>query len=250
MKDVTAVWKSEEKPKCINGTLNGYGRIRLYKQYQFGEIFNFIGAFKNGKLTGQARLNKRDGSYIVCLFIDGIMYGKGEMYLPKKGFTYYGHLINGILHGEGAKVTTKGNLFEVGFYVNGSLYTGKKIDADGFITYYDKGKISSGAPKIRVYPKETVLNKQVTEYYDKDGNLTTKENAYKYKIITYESQYKPKGIIKRFYMDDRPINSYYALYHDPHDLKKNFKEGTYINYDENGKVQDKVEFKDNQLIKE
>ncbi|MCF8292422.1 MAG: trypsin-like peptidase domain-containing protein [Chitinophagaceae bacterium] len=235
---VTMNWEGA----CVDGKANGYGKLTRYKDGEYESTFE--GEFKNGIREGKGRFSGKDRTVSEGVFVAGQMTGKGSS-TQNDGQKYIGDFINYIKHGFGTIEFTNGSKFE-GFFVSDIMYTGKYTNYDGVITYKQKyypvekiNEISSGyKPEIGV---------RVTEFFDKKWIRCKQKDASFYRLVTYESDNKPKGVVKNFYIRGQLQSEFTAVYLDYDDEGKNFYEGEATWYFENGKIEQKRYYWNNKI---
>jgi S1-C subfamily serine protease/antitoxin component YwqK of YwqJK toxin-antitoxin module len=126
------------------------------------------------------------------------------------------------------------------------MYTGKYTNYDGKITYLQK-----------YYPVEKIVEKtsgykpeigvRVTEYFDDKWNRCKQKDASFYRLVIYESDNKPKGVVRDFYITGQLQSEFTAVYLDYDDEGKNFHEGEATWYFQNGKIEQKRYYINNKI---
>ena len=226
---VTMKWEGS----CVNGKANGYGKLTKYKNGEYESTYE--GEYKNGIREGKGKFT-HDGTICVGVFVDGQMTGYGTKIFDN-GSKFEGELINYRQHGKGVRMYADGAKFE-GFFVSDQIYTGKYTNKDGKITYiqqyYPIEKINE---KLSEYKPQ--LGERVTEYFDDKWNRCKQKEASYYRLVTYESENKPKGIVRDFYISGQLQSEFTAVYLDYDDEGKNFHEGEATWYFKNGKIEQK-----------
>jgi S1-C subfamily serine protease/antitoxin component YwqK of YwqJK toxin-antitoxin module len=235
---VTMKWEGS----CVNGKANGYGKLTKYKDGEYESTYE--GEYKNGIREGRGKFSHLDGTIREGIFVDGQMTGKGVM-TSKSGQKYNGDFLNYRCHGNGTIDYANGSKFE-GFSVADRMYTGKYTNYDGKITYLQK-----------YYPVEKIVEKtsgykpeigvRVTEYFDDKWNRCKQKDASFYRLVIYESDNKPKGVVRDFYITGQLQSEFTAVYLDYDDEGKNFHEGEATWYFQNGKIEQKRYYINNKI---
>jgi S1-C subfamily serine protease/antitoxin component YwqK of YwqJK toxin-antitoxin module len=235
---VTMKWEGS----CVNGKANGYGKLTKYKDGEYESTYE--GEYKNGIREGRGKFSHLDGTIREGIFVDGQMTGKGVM-TSKSGQKYNGGFLNYRCHGNGTIEYANGSKFE-GFSVADRMYTGKYTNYDGKITYLQK-----------YYPVEKIVEKtsgykpeigvRVTEYFDDKWNRCKQKDASFYRLVIYESDNKPKGVVRDFYITGQLQSEFTAVYLDYDDEGKNFHEGEATWYFQNGKIEQKRYYINNKI---
>ena len=235
---VTMKWEGN----CENGKANGFGKLTKFKDGEYESTYE--GEFKNGIREGKGKFSYVSGTVLECPFKDGQAIGIGSYDLTD-GNSYQGEIVNYRQHGKGIKNFANGAKFE-GFFVSDKMYTGKYTNYDGKITYIQK-----------YYPVEKINEKpsnykpemgvRLTEYFDENWNRCNQKNASYYRLVTYESENKPKGIVKDFYINGALQSEFTAVYLDYDDEGKNFHEGEANWYFKNGKIEQKRFYYNNKI---
>jgi S1-C subfamily serine protease/antitoxin component YwqK of YwqJK toxin-antitoxin module len=235
---VTMKWEGS----CINGKADGYGKLTKYKDGEYESTYE--GEFKNGIREGKGKFSHKDGTVREGDFIAGQMTGKGTN-IGKDGQKYTGDFLNYRQHGYGVVEFPNGSKFE-GFSVSDDMYTGKYTNYDGKITYiqeyYPVEKINE---KSSGYKPE--IGVRVTEYFDDKWNRCIQKDASFYRLVTYELENKPKGVVKDFYITGQLQSEFTAVYLDYDDEGKNFHEGEATWYFKNGKIEQKRYYYNNKI---
>ncbi len=241
---VTMKWEGS----CVNGKANGFGKLTKYKDGEYESTYD--GEYVNGIREGKGKFTHKDGTVREGVFINGQMTGKGTM-TSESGQKYEGDFINYRMHGNGIIYLPNGSKFE-GYFVQDIQYTGKFTNYDGKTTYrvefvpvekiidmdesmrnsfgLSSGKSSGYKPEIGV---------RVTEYFDDKWNRCKQKDASFYRLVTYESDNKPKGVVKDYYISGQLQSEFTAVYLDYDDEFKNFHEGEATWYFQNGKIEQK-----------
>jgi S1-C subfamily serine protease/antitoxin component YwqK of YwqJK toxin-antitoxin module len=235
---VTTKWEGS----CLNGKANGFGKLTKYKNGEYESTYE--GEYKNGIREGKGTFSHKDGTVRVGTFIAGQMTGKGTN-TGENGQKYAGEFINYRQHGNGVVEFTNGAKFE-GFFVSDRMYTGKFTDYDGKVTYIQQYyPVEKIIEKSSGYKPE--IGKRVTEYFDDKWNRCKQRDASYYRLVTYESQNKPQGVVKDFYITGELQSEFTAIYLDYDDEGKNFHEGEATWYFKNGKIEQKRYYYNNKL---
>ncbi len=235
---VTMKWEGS----CVNGKANGYGKLTKYKDGEYESTYE--GEFQNGIRDGKGKFTHIDKTVAVGNFKDGQLTGYGTR-TSEDGTKYEGEFINYRQHGKGTMTFANGAKFE-GFFVSDIMYTGKYTNYDGKITYiqqyYPVEKINE---KSSGYKPE--IGVRVTEYFDDKWNRCKQKDASFYRLVTYESDNKPKGVVKDYYISGQLQSEFTAIYLDYDDEGKNFHEGEATWYFQNGKIEQKRYYYNNKI---
>jgi S1-C subfamily serine protease/antitoxin component YwqK of YwqJK toxin-antitoxin module len=235
---VTMKWEGG----CINGKANGYGILTKYKNGEYESTYE--GEFKDGIREGKGKFTHKDKTVAIGNFKNGQLTGLGTR-TSEEGTKYEGEFINYREHGKGVMTSANGAKFE-GFFVSDRMYTGKFINFDGKTTYiqqyYPVEKINEKSSGYK--PK---IGERVVEYFDDKWNRCKQKDASFYRLVMYESDNKPKGIVKDFYITGELHSEFTAVYLDYDDEGKNFYEGEATWYFKNGKVEQKRYYYNSQI---
>lgn len=235
---VTFTWDGQ----CKNGKADGFGKATKLKNGEFESSYE--GSYVNGIRQGKGKFTFKGNVVREGMFVNGELIGKGKYY-DESGRKYDGEFINYFFHGTGILSYPNGSKFE-GFFVADAPYTGKFTNYDGKVTYIQSGnpveKIKED--KYNYHPK---LNEQVTEYFDENWKRCEAKKAAYYRLITYESENKPKGKIKDFYINGQLQSEFYCNYLDYDDEGKNFHFGEAVWYYKSGKVEQKRTYSQNRI---
>ena len=235
---VTMKWDGS----CVNSKANGFGKMLKYKDGEYESTYE--GEYKNGIREGKGKFSHVTGSILECQFIDGqaIGYGKYEL---GDGNRYEGQIFNYRTHGKGTYYYANGSKYE-GFIVSDRLYTGKYTNYDGKVTYYQQGNIVSEIKEnISGYNPE--IGVKLTEYYDENWKRCKQKDAAYYRQVSYESQNKPKGVVRDYYIDGQLQSEFTCPYLDYDEEGKNFHEGEATWYYKNGQVKEKRYYMNNKI---
>lgn len=235
---VTMKWEGS----CLNGKANGYGKLTKYKNGEYESTYE--GEYKDGIREGKGKFTHKDKTITIGNFEQGQLIGLGTR-THDDGTKYEGEFINYRQHGKGIITYANGAKFE-GFFVSDQPYTGKFTNYDGKITYIQeyypvdkiKEKSSDYKPEIGV---------RVTEYFDINWNRCKQKDAYYYRLVTYESENKPQGVVKDFYITGQLQSEFTVVYLDYDDEGKNFHEGEATWYFKNGKIEQKRYYYNNKI---
>ena len=235
---VTMKWEGS----CINGNADGYGKLTKYKDGEYESTYE--GEYKNGIREGKGKFTHKDKSIAVGNFKGGQLIGYGTR-TSEDGTKYEGEFINYRQHGKGTMTFANGAKFE-GFFVSDKMYTGKYTNYDGNITYIQQyypvekinEKTSGYKPQIGV---------RVTEYFDEKWNRCKQQDASYFRLVTYEADNKPKGVIKDYFITGQLQSEFTAVYLDYDDEGKNFHEGEATWYFKNGKIEQKRYYYNNKI---
>lgn len=233
---VTIIWDGPSK----GGKAHGTGKAKKYKN---GELEStYVGEYKNGIREGKGTFTHADGSTKKGTFIGGQLMGHGTMEADN-GQSYDGEYVNYRAHGQGKGKWGNGSTFE-GFWVSDEPYTGKYTHYDGTVFY-----IQESEPVERINEKHSNYSPKIgtkqTEYFDENWNRIDAKNASYYRIITYETPHKPKGIVKDYYMNGKLQGEATYAYMDYDDEGKNFYEGVMKTYYPNGKLESETTYLNN-----
>ncbi|MCC6412698.1 MAG: hypothetical protein IT270_13625, partial [Saprospiraceae bacterium] len=225
---VTMTWDGP----CVDGKANGFGKLMKYVDGQYESTY--VGDYKKGIREGKGKFSHKDGTVREGNFINGQLMGQGIMN-SEDGQRYVGNYINYRMHGKVTTYFANGAKFE-GFFVNDRMYTGKLTDHDGKIKYiqqfYQTQKINE---KTSGYKPQ--IGVRLTEYFDADWNRCKQSEASYYRLITYELENKPKGLVKDYYISGELQSEFFCVYIDYDDEGKNFHEGQATWYHKNGKIE-------------
>lgn len=235
---VTMKWEGS----CVNGKANGYGKLTKYKDGEYESTYE--GEFKNGIRDGKGKFSHVSGTVLECNFKNGQAVGYGKYNLGEGNY-YEGEILNYRKHGNGIFKGANGSKFE-GFFVSDRMYTGKYTGYDGKITYLQKYySVEKINEKSSGYKPE--IGVRVTEFFDDKWNRCKQKDASYYRLVTYESDNKPKGLVKDFYISGQLQSEFTAVYLDYDDEGKNFHEGEATWYYKNGKIQQKRYYYNNKI---
>ena len=227
-KGVTMKWEGF----CLNGKANGIGKLTKYKDGEYESTYE--GEFRNGIREGKGTFTHKDGSVAKGNFVNGQLIGYGSK-IGEDGSKYEGELVNYRKHGKGVETFANGSKFE-GFFVSDKMYTGKFTNYDGKIIYIQQyNRVDKITEKRSGYKPQTGV--RVTEYFDDNWNRCAQKGAEYYRLITYEAENKPKGIVKDYYISGQLQSEFTAVYLDYDDEGKNFHEGEATWYFPNGKIE-------------
>lgn len=235
---VTFKWSGNS----INGKANGYGTAIKYKNGKYESTYE--GHYKNGIREGKGKFTHADGTVRQGTFVNGQLIGFGTMD-SENGETYEGNFINYRMHGKGKATWGNGSTFE-GYFVSDAPYTGKFTNYDGTVYYIQKGE-----PVERIIEKKSnyspKIGQRVTEYFDENWNRCEAKAASYYRLITYSSPNKPKGVVKDYYITGELQSEQYPIFIDYDDDSRSFLEGTQIFYHKNGKIEKQQQYFNNKL---
>lgn len=235
---VTMKWEGN----CVNGKADGYGKLIKYKDGEYESTFE--GEFEKGIREGKGKFSHKDGTVAIGQFINGQLVGYGTR-TSGDGTKYEGEFINYRQHGNGKMTYANGAFFD-GFWVSDRMYTGKYTNYNGDITYLQKYY-----PVKRIDEYKTGYKPQigvrVTEYFDDNWNRCKQKDASFYRLVTYQEENKPKGVIKDYYISGQLQSEFTAVYLDYDDEGKNFHEGEAIWYYKNGRIEQKRYYYNNNI---
>jgi S1-C subfamily serine protease/antitoxin component YwqK of YwqJK toxin-antitoxin module len=236
--EVTMKWEGS----CVNGKANGYGKLIKYKNGEYESTYE--GEFQNGIREGKGKFSHVSGTILVCNFTNGQAMGYGKYDLGDDNY-YEGDIVNYRQHGNGVKTFANGSKFE-GFFVSDKMYTGKFTNYDGKITYLQKyytvDKINEKSSGYK-----PVIGKRVTEYFDAKWNRCKQKDASYYRLVTYELDNKPIGVVKDYYINGELQSEFTAVYLDYDDEGKNFHEGEATWYQKSGRIEQKRYYYNNKI---
>lgn len=235
---VTMKWEGS----CLNGKADGFGKLTKYKDGQYESTYE--GEFLNGIREGKGKFSHKSETILECNFKNGQAIGYGKYDLGNGNY-YNGEIINYRQHGNGTLKMANGSKFE-GFFVSDRMYTGKFTNFDGKVTYIQKYiPVEKISEKSGRYKPE--IGVRVTEYFDDKWNRCQQKDASFYRLVTYESDNKPKGVVKDFYISGQLQSEFTAVYLDYEDEGKNFHEGEATWYFKNGKIEQKRYYFNNKI---
>lgn len=235
---VTMKWEGP----CTSGKANGKGKLMKYKNGEYESTYE--GDYKNGIREGKGKFSHVSGSILICDFKDGQAIGYGSYDLGE-GNQYQGEIINYRRHGKGILTMANGSKFE-GFFVSDVAYTGKFTNYDGRVSYIKKFK---PVEKLDETPSnyKPEFGIKLTEYFDKNWERCKQKDASFYRLITYESDNKPKGKIRDYYISGQLQSEFTCPYLDYSDEGKNFREMEATWYYRSGQVQEKRFYFNNKI---
>jgi S1-C subfamily serine protease/antitoxin component YwqK of YwqJK toxin-antitoxin module len=235
---VTMKWEGS----CLNGKADGFGKLTKYKDGQYESTYE--GEFLNGIREGKGKFSHKSETVLECNFKNGQAIGYGKYDLGNGNY-YNGEIVNYRQHGNGTLKMANGSKFE-GFFVSDRMYTGKFTNFDGKVTYIQKYiPVEKISEKSGRYKPE--IGVRVTEYFDDKWNRCQQKDASFYRLVTYESDNKPKGVVKDFYISGQLQSEFTAVYLDYEDEGKNFHEGEATWYFKNGKIEQKRYYFNNKI---
>ena len=226
-----------------DGKAHGIGKAEIFMD---GELIStYEGEFKNGLRDGHGRITLPSGTIKEGTFVKGQMTGEGTL-TTEDGHSYSGHFVNNRMHGVGKLKMANGSSFE-GWFVADDPYTGKWTNYDGAVIYLEKGERVEKLSANRKSVYKPKIGTRVTEYFDKDWNRCQAKGAAYYRLITYSAPNTPKGMFKDYFINGKLQGTYYAAYIDYDDAGKTFHEGEATWYYENGQLQRKCYYYNNEL---
>ena len=235
---VTFKWEGS----CKDGKANGFGKLTKYLNGEYESTYE--GEYKTGIRDGKGKFSHISGTILECSFINGQAIGYGN-YDIGDGNKYEGEIVNYRQHGNGIFYYANGAKFE-GFFVSDAFYTGKYTNYDGKVTYIQK-YIAVQKIDERLSGYKPKIGTRVTEYFDVNWARCKQKDASYYRLVTYESENKPKGVVKDFYIDGQLQSEFTAVYLDYDDEGKNFHEGEATWYFKNGKIEQKRYYFNNKI---
>lgn len=228
---------------CLNGLAIGKGTLKKYIKGKFESKFE--GKMNYGVREGLGKFTHKDGSVKEGSFVNAQLVGYGTM-KTDIGEVYEGNFINYRMHGNGKLTLPNGSVSE-GFFVSDKLYAGKYTTSQGktynVYNYVIVENLNS-AKRTNYYP---VIGKEIREYFDEKWNRCEQKKAVYYRMVNYMAHNKPKGIVKDFYMNGALQSEFTAEYLDYDDENKNFHEGEATWYHENGVIEQKRYYYNNEL---
>ena len=227
---------------CINGKANGFGKLTKYDDGKLESTFE--GNYINGIREGKGTFSHKDGSVAKGNYVNGQLVGFGTR-ISENGDKYEGEFLNYREHGKGVYYYANGSKFE-GFFVSDKAYTGKFTDYDEKITFIQKYYIVEEIKETKSTYNPPFGVKQ-TEYYDENWKRCKQKDALYYRVVTYESANKPRGVIKDYYINGQLQNEFTCPYVDYDDPGKNFHEGEATWYYKNGQIQEKRYYFNNKI---
>jgi antitoxin component YwqK of YwqJK toxin-antitoxin module len=223
---VSFTWDGE----VLNNKAHGHGTAIRYINNELHSTF--VGNYENGIRVGHGKLSWADGRELECEFTNNQATGQGKQIDPN-GDVYTGQFINYILHGNGKIEKANGVVME-GSFVLGNLYTGKSTSITGAITYYYKGGISQTQQFDKTSNYSPVIGQTITEFFDTSWQRCEAKDALYYRRIKYKAPNIPDGEVKDYYIDGQLQSVFTPIYIDYADSEKNFYEGKFVSYFENG----------------
>lgn len=235
---VTFKWEGS----CKDGKADGFGKLTKYLNGEYESTYE--GEYKNGIREGKGKFSHKDGTILECSFKNGQAIGDGKYDLGD-GNKYEGEIVNYRQHGKGIFYKANGAKFE-GFFVSDNIYTGKITNYDGKISYLQKSNFVAKIDEKKTGYKPKIGH-LITEYFDENWNRCTQKDASYYRLVTYESENKPKGVVKDFYIGGQLQSEFTAVYLDYDDDGKNFHEGEATWYFMNGEIKQKIYYFNNKI---
>jgi hypothetical protein len=152
------------KGKVVNGKMHGQG-----KKYKKDGSFLYEGGWFRGKYQGKGREVKiEDGKTTICEgdWFNGKLHGKGKFtnpYVSKEGEWY-----DGKLHGK-AKYTWKSGS-EEGEFFYGDFIKGKRTNSDGEVKegYFDRGLFFGQSPAVDQRIKNNKISRSKEELTEEE----------------------------------------------------------------------------------
>lgn len=236
---VTMKWEGY----CIDGKANGFGKLTKFLHGEYESTYE--GEYKNGVREGQGKITYSDGTIQTGKFLNGHMIGEGVM-IYEDGSKYSGNFINYSQHGIGTLDFADGDKM-IGFFVSDELYTGKIINKEGKITFFNnKQEIDEEIKPIKstYQPK---IGIELTEYFDKYFSRCGKDNHVYYRRIIYQAENKPSDTVKTYYKSGQLFSKAFAVYLDYDDLNKSYHQGDAVFYFEDGKIKEKLYLLNNKV---
>jgi S1-C subfamily serine protease/antitoxin component YwqK of YwqJK toxin-antitoxin module len=235
---VTMKWEGS----CLDGKAHGFGKLTKFKEDEYESTYE--GEFRNGIREGKGTFTHKDGSIAKGVFNNGQLMGYGTR-TGEDGSRYEGEFVNYRQHGKGIITMANGSKFE-GFFVADRMYTGKFTNYDGKITYIQEYKpIEKITEKRSGYKPQ--IGVRVTEYFDENWDRSSQKDAAYYRLVKYEADNKPKGIVKDYYIAGQLQSEYTVVYLDYDDEGKNFHEGEATWYYPNGNIEQKRYYYNNNV---
>ncbi len=235
---VTVKWEGG----CVSGRADGFGILKKYKNGEYESTYE--GEYVDGIREGEGKFTHVSGSILECSFVNGQAVGYGKYDLDDGNY-YEGDIVNYRKHGYGKLTHANGAVFD-GFWVSDRMYTGIYTNYDGKVSYFQGGYPVDKIKETKTeYKPETGV--RVTEYFDKNGKRCSQKEAAYYRLVTYESQNKPLGVVKDYYISGQLQSEFTAVYLDYDDEGKNFHEGEATWYFKNGKIEQKRYYFNNKI---
>ena len=224
---VTVEWDG----RCVDGKANGFGKLIRYQDGKLESTYE--GEYEKGIRQGTGKFIAKDGKVSSGHFIQGQLMGLGTQ-IDLKGNKYEGNFIHYQRHGWGKMFLADGTIFE-GFWVSNGLNTGKIILINGEVLYRQNHQLVKKIKesKNNYHPETGVM---VTEYFDENMNRCSPKKASYYREVTYETQNKPRGTVKDYYITGELFAEFSAIYLDYQDEGRNFLHGVKTVYYRNGRV--------------
>jgi S1-C subfamily serine protease/antitoxin component YwqK of YwqJK toxin-antitoxin module len=224
---VTVEWDG----RCVDGKANGFGKLIRYQDGKLESTYE--GEYEKGIRHGTGKFIAKDGTVSSGHFIQGQLMGLGTQ-IDLEGNKYEGNFFHYQKHGWGKMVWPDGTIYE-GFWVSNRLNTGKIILKNGEVLYCQNHQLVKKIKESKNnYHPETGV--KVTEYFDANMNRCTQKKAAYYREVTYETQNKPRGTVKDYYITGELVAEFSAIYLDYQDEGRNFLHGVKTVYYRNGRV--------------
>lgn len=235
---VTVEWDG----RCVDGKANGFGKLIRYQDGKLESTYE--GEYEKGIRQGTGKFISKDGTVLSGHFIQGQLMGLGTQ-IDLEGNKYEGNFIHYQKHGWGKMVWANGATTE-GFWVSNRLNAGKIILKNGEVHYFQNDQLVKKIKENKNnYHPETGV--KVTEYFDANMSRCHPKKANFYREVTYETQNKPRGTVKDYYITGELAIEFSAIYLDYQDESRNFLHGKKTVYYQNGKVYNTKQFINNKL---
>jgi S1-C subfamily serine protease len=227
---------------CKSGLADGDG-VLLCK---VGDtlLYSYYGTCVSGIRKGMGKLIYPDSSILECSFENGLPIGKAT-FLSADGDRYEGDFFHFNYHGKGVFYYSNGSKFE-GTFANSEIHTGTFTNYDGKVTYYYRSEEVEKMPQVANYEMPPTGVRTI-EYFDIDWKRCEKSRAAYYRHVTFDAPFKPRGVVKDYYISGNLQEEYNLLYLDNDDPAMNFRHGSSKFYYENGNLQKQVNYQSNKL---
>jgi S1-C subfamily serine protease/antitoxin component YwqK of YwqJK toxin-antitoxin module len=219
---------------CTAGFADGPGELLIRLQESKEQVGSIKGRFSKGIPTGNCRIVTAIESDMEVTFVDGRIWGSGSLSM-KNGKKYVGNFVNLKQHGYGQMVYPDGDVF-TGFFNKNEPYIGKVITLTKDTIHIAYG-VSVGRA-LNLPNCSPVLNKELTEYYNKNWDRCSQSEAAYYRKITYKDVHTPSGLVRDYFISGKPYREVNLVYVDCKEIAMDFTgEGTYQHYHPNGNLQ-------------
>ena len=151
------------------------------------QIGSIKGRFSKGIPTGNCRIVTAIESDMDVTFVDGRIWGSGSLSM-KNGKKYVGNFVNLKQHGYGQMVYPDGDVF-TGFFKKNEPFIGKVVTLTKDTIHIAYG--GSVERALNLPNCSPILNKELTEYYNKNWDRCSQSEAAYYRKITYKDVHTP-----------------------------------------------------------